>query len=131
MHGTFRAALIAAVLTAMGGLNVTAANAADVLSRGTFVGASKHKAGGSVEIVKDGDVVRIVLKEDFTLQDAPTPRLAWGNDGYKRGTIFGKLDRFKSMQEYVVPVDTDLAQFNEFWIWCEKYDVGLAVAKLQ
>ena len=131
MRGTFRAALIATVLTAMGGLNVSSANAADILSRGTFVGASRHKAGGSFEIVKDSGVVRIVLKDDFTLQDAPTPRLAWGKDGYKRGTIFGKLDRFKGMQEYVVPVGTDLTQFNEFWIWCEKYDVGLAVAKLR
>ncbi len=130
MHGAFGIGLIAAVLIAIGALSVTSANATVILSGGTFIGASGHKAGGSVEIIKDGDVVRIVLKKDFTPQNAPTPRLAWGNDSYKRGTVFGKLDRFKGMQEYLVPASTDLAQFNEFWIWCEKYDVGLAVAKL-
>lgn len=131
MHSTFRSALIAAAFAVAGGSSINVANAAEVLKSGTFAGVSGHKSSGRVEIVKDGDVVKVVLKDDFTLQNAPTPRLAWGKDGCKRGAIFGALNRFKGMQEYTVPAGTDLGQFNEFWIWCERYDVGLAVAKLQ
>lgn len=98
---------------------------------GVFLGEGGHKASGHVEIIKEGDVTKVVLKDDFTLQEAPAPRLAWGKDGYKRGTIFATLAKFKGAQEYVVPVGTDLSQFNEVWIWCEKFDVPLASAKLK
>lgn len=131
MRNKLRSVLAAAGLIVMGALSVTAANAAEVLKSGSFVGVSKHMSSGRVEIVKDGETVKVVLKDDFTLQNAPTPRLAWGKDGYTRGTNFGTLSKFKGMQEYVIPAGTDLDQFNEFWIWCERYNVGLAVAKLQ
>ena len=98
---------------------------------GVLQGAGGHKASGHVEIVRGGETVKVVLKDDFTLQDTPAPRLAWGKDGYKRGTIFATLAKFKGAQEYTVPAGTDLSQYNEFWIWCEKFDVPLASAKLK
>ena len=107
---------------------IGSANAAEP---GVLQGAGGHKASGHVEVLKDGAVTKVVLKEDFTLQDALAPRLAWGKDGYKRGTIFARLAKFKGAQEYTVPAGTDLSQYNEFWIWCEKFDVPLASAKLQ
>ena len=131
MHNKSRSILAAAALAVLGAFSAATADAAEVLKTGSFVGVSKHKSSGRIEIVKDGDAVKVVIKDDFTLQEAPTPRLAWGKDGYRKGTIFGKLEKFKGAQEYVVPAGTDLAQFNEVWIWCEKFDVGLAVAKLQ
>lgn len=51
---------------------------------GVLSGAGSHKASGHVEIVKDGAVTKVFLKDDFSLQEAPAPRLAWGNNGYKR-----------------------------------------------
>lgn len=98
---------------------------------GVLQGAGGHKASGHVDLVKTGDLTKVVLKDDFSLQQAPAPRLAWGKDGYKRGTIFATLAKFKGAQEYTVPAGTDLSQYNEFWIWCEKFDVPLAVAKLK
>ena len=106
----------------------TASHAAEP---GLFQGAGGHKASGHFEVLKDGAVTKVVLKDDFALQDAPAPRLAWGKDGYKRGTIFATLAKFKGAQEYTVPAGTDLSQFNELWIWCEKFDVPLAVAKFK
>lgn len=98
---------------------------------GVLQGAGGHKASGHVEIIRSGEAAKVVFKDDFTLQDAPAPRLAWGKDGYKHGTIFATLAKFKGAQEYSVPAGTDLGQYNEFWIWCEKFDVPLAVAKLK
>lgn len=124
-------AVAAAVIATGVALSFKAAMAADTVRTGAFTGASHHEALGHVEIVKDGEVTKVIFKDDFTLQEAPAPRLAWGKDGYKRGTIFAKLAKFKGAQEYVVPAGADVTQYNEFWIWCEKADVALAVAKLK
>ena len=104
--------------------------AAEVLRTGTFKGVEGHKSSGTVEIVRDGDVLKVVFKGDFVLRDAPDPKLAWGKNGFKKGTIFGKLGKLKGEQEYVIPAGTDIAAFNEFWLWCQLFNVGLAVAKL-
>lgn len=106
------------------------AHAAEVLRTGTFKGVEGHKSSGTVEIVKDGDVLKVVFKGDFVLRDAPDPKLAWGKNGYRKGTIFGKLDKLKGEQEYVIPAGTDISAYNEFWLWCQLFNVGLAVAKL-
>jgi len=105
--------------------------AADVLKSGTIIGQAGHKAGGSVKIVKDGDITKVVLSSAFFLRGAPDPKLAWGKGGYKRGTIFTKLRKTKGAQEYVVPASTDLSKYTEFWIWCERHNVPLAMAKLK
>lgn len=97
---------------------------------GVLQGAGGHKASGHLEIVRSGETVKVVLKDYFTLLDAPAPRLAWGKGGYKHGTIFAMLAKFKGTQDYTVPAGTDLSQYNEFWIWCGKFDVPLASAKL-
>lgn len=124
------AAVVAAVV-AVGATLCFKAFSATAAEPGVFQGAGSHKASGHVEIVKDGASTKVVLKDDFTLQDAPAPRLAFGKDGYKRGTIFATLATFKGAQEYTVPAGTDLSQYNEVWIWCEKFDVPLASAKLK
>lgn len=124
------ATALAAIVAVGAALCFKAANAADA-ETGVFQGAGGHKASGHFEVVKDGAVTKVVLKDDFSLQEAPAPRLAWGKDGYKRGTIFATLAKFKGAQEYTVPAGTDLSQYNEFWIWCEKFDVPLASAKLK
>ena len=112
-------------------LSTAPANAADVLQTGTFVGAGGHKASGNVSIVMDGDVMKVVFAEDFVLQQAPAPQLRVGQGRYTKGTIFATLAKFKGVQEYTISAGTDLGQFNEFWIWCEKFNVPLAVAKLR
>lgn len=96
-----------------------------------FKGAGGHTASGHVEVVADGGNSRIVFQDDFRLQDAPAPRLAWGKGGYVAGTIFATLGKFDGAQEYAVPAGTDVTQYDELWIWCEKFDVPLAVATLR
>jgi hypothetical protein len=130
----FKTALAAfAVLAATIIAAPQAAVASDVLKSGTIIGQAGHKAGGSVKIVKGshGVVTKVVLSSAFFLRGAPDPKLAWGKGGYKRGTIFTKLRKTKGAQEYVVPAGTDLSKYTEFWIWCERHNVPLAMAKLK
>lgn len=59
----------------------TALSSSHAAEPGVIQGAGGHKASGHFEVVKDGAVTKVVLKDDFSLQDAPAPRLAWGKDG--------------------------------------------------
>jgi hypothetical protein len=122
------ARLLAAVLVLA--MQPLPSRAAEVLRSGTFKGVEGHKASGTIEIVRDGEVLKVVFKGDFVLRDAPDPKLAWGKNGYKRGSIFGKLDKLRGEQEYIIPAGTDVGAYNEFWLWCQLFNVGLAVAKL-
>src|SRR5262249_17190183 len=65
----------------------------EVLASGTFTGRGGHRSTGGVEIVRDGDTVKLLIKSNFFLQPAPTPRLAWGkrrcaSSGASRSTWF-------------------------------------------
>jgi hypothetical protein len=110
---------------------IAGARAADTLGSGTFAGASGHDAGGMAKLVRDGDTVRVELSDDFFLEEAPAARVAFGKDGYVRGTIFAEMNTFKGAQSFTVPATFDVSQYNEVWLWCETYNVPLAVAKLQ
>jgi hypothetical protein len=124
---TLFAVLVSTVLLAVG---ATVINAAEMLSGGTFANAGGHKASGAVAIVKDGDMTKLVLKDDFQLQSAPDAKLGFGKDGYVQGSIFAALEKLEGAQEYVIPAGTDLSEYNEIWIWCQKFNVPLGVAKL-
>ena len=118
-------------LVAVVALGTGAAYAGDVLRIGSFKGAGSHKSAGQVQIVKDGDATKVVFGKDFKLDGAPDPKIAFGKNGYVRGTIFTMLKKLKGAQEYQIPAGTDLAKFNQVWLWCEKFDVPLGVANLK
>lgn len=122
---------LAAVLTAALGLAGIAAQA-DPLSSGTFTGASDHITTGSVEVVANADGSHtIVLGDDFSLDGAPDPRVGLGKDGHYDGnTDAGKLGNLTGAQSFTVPAGVDVSDFNEVYIWCEKFSVPLGVATL-
>ena len=101
-----------------------------VLRSGKLNGVGSYRAQGDIQIVKVGNVTKIVLSQNFTFSGAPDPKLGFGSNGYKRGTNFAKLNKNNGTQEYVLPAGFDLAKHNEVWIWCERFNVALAVAKL-
>ncbi len=132
MLNTFVASrVLALALTIAGPASLTPLNAAEMLvSGGKLAGASGHQAGGTIAIVKDGGVTKLLLKADFSMQAAPDAKLGFGKDGYIKGTIFSKLEKPQGAQEYVIPASVDLTKYNEVWVWCEKFNVPLGVAKL-
>ena len=110
----------------------TAPASAETVSTGTFTGASDHITTGAVEVVKNADGSHtIVLGDDFSLDGAPDPRVGLGKDGFYNGnTDSGVLGSLTGGQSFVVPAGVDVSQFNEVYIWCEKFSVPLGVAKL-
>ena len=103
-----------------------------VVASGAFVGKSDHKTSGaaSIEQLSDGGYV-VVLGDNFSLDGAPDPKVALGNNGYDKSTLLGKLEKKNGKQIYRLPANIDPTNYNEIWIWCEKFSVPLGVAKLK
>lgn len=104
---------------------------ATVTARGSFAGRSNHVTTGHARIVFAGGKVKVELEDDFTFDGAPDPKVALGNNGYDASTILGKLASNSGQQAYPLKPGLDIANYNEVWIWCERFNVPLGVAKLQ
>lgn len=123
----FLTAMSAATLTP---LLAVRAYAADVIGRGTFQGESRHETTGSVEVTGAPGSFEVQLGADFTFDGAPDPKVALGRDGYDPNTILGPLASNSGAQSYPIPAGLDPADYNEVWIWCERFNVPLGKAIL-
>lgn len=118
------AALVAALAISLTSLPASAAS-------GTFKGINNHVASGKVSVEKRGNGYVIVLADSFTFDGAPDPRIAFGKNGkFAAKTDFKPLKSNNGAQEYAVPASIDVSKYNEVHIWCRKFSVGLAIAKL-
>ena len=72
----------------------------------------------------------VSLASDFFFDGAPDPKVALGNDGYDPGTVLSPLKTNTGAQSYEIPATLDVANYNEIWIWCERFNVPLGVARL-
>lgn len=99
-------------------------------ARGTFEGKSNHVTTGHASIARLGKKWVVILEGDFTFDGAPDPHVALGSDGYRKDASLALLRSNAGEQVYVIPAGLDVADFNEIWIWCDKFTVPLGVAKL-
>ena len=120
-----------AAMIVFAGAAPTTAWGADHAVRGSFQGASNHVTSGGVTVEKTAKGYVLVLEDDFSFDGAPDPQLGFGKDGYDGKTRFSKLKSNSGKQTYEVPAGIDVAQYNEVWVWCEKFSVPLGVAKLR
>jgi len=93
---------------------------------GTFTGKSRHETTGGVEIAGR----TVTLLDDFTFDGAPDPKVALGKNGFRKQWILAPLASNAGKQSYEIPADIDVDSVNEVWIWCEKFNVPLGVAKI-
>ena len=94
-----------------------------------FSGESNHVTKGRVEIVKADGKATINLLDDFWFDGAPDPKVALGNNGYDKTTLMGLLKSNTGASTYEVPAGINVDDYNEVWIWCEKFNVPLGVAR--
>lgn len=98
---------------------------------GTFTGTNNHVTTGRAELVKKGSGGSVNLLSDFTFDGAPDPKVALGKDGkYDPATLSGLLKSNTGASTYKLPAGIDPDDYNEVWIWCEKFNVSLGVAPL-
>jgi len=97
---------------------------------GNFTGASNHITTGRAVLVKSGTGGTVELLGDFTFDGAPDPKVALGKNGYDPKTLMGALKSDSGASSYTIPAGINPDDYNEVWIWCEKFNVPLGVAKL-
>lgn len=102
-----------------------------VLATGTFEGRSDHVVTGGVDIVESDGRYLIKLAADFSLDNAPDPKVGLGNDGYDPATKAGHLKALTGASTYEVPAGINIQEYNEVYIWCERFGVPLGLAQVQ
>jgi len=100
------------------------------LAQGSFSGLNNHVTTGTGYIVEKDGKMYITLGDDFNFDGAPDPRPALGKDGYAPETLTRLLYSNTGAQSFELPAGIDVSAYNEIWIWCEQFSVGLGVAKL-
>ncbi|MFD2206466.1 DM13 domain-containing protein [Kiloniella antarctica] len=123
--------IVAVAVLAVSTFSFAPAVADNAVSQGNFEGRSDHITTGGVEIVKDGHGgYKVILADNFSLDGAPDPKLAFGKNGIDKSTLFTPLLNKTGHQEYKLPASIDPTKYNEIYVWCEKFDVPLGVANL-
>jgi len=104
---------------------------AQTLSSGTFSGRSDHITTGQVTLEKTATGYQLNFASDFSLDGAPDPIVAIGNnETYLEANKIGVLKNKTGGQVYTLPVSFTPGQFSEVYVWCEKFSVPLGVATL-
>jgi len=110
---------------------IAAPSGTQTVSQGHFSGRSDHITTGKVSLVKSTEGYHLRFAADFSLDGAPDPIVAFGNnDIYFRANKVGELKHKTGDQSYDLPVDFMPGQFSQVYIWCEKFDVPLGIAEL-
>lgn len=103
----------------------------NLIAQGQFEGRSDHVTSGETYIMKTSSGYALVLADDFFLDGAPTPVLGFGNDGeYVNSSQFAELDKKSGRQTYTLPANFTPGEFNEIYVWCERFSIPLGVAKI-
>jgi hypothetical protein len=94
----------------------------------SFHGINNHTVTGTAEIV--GTTVNLL--DDFVFDGAPDPRIALGNDGVydpkTLQTLVLQPNQYEGSSSWELPAGVNPDDYNEVWVWCEKFTVGLAIA---
>ena len=94
---------------------------------GKFVAKNSYATAGTAEVA--GNTVNLL--DDFSFAGAPDPKVALGKDGqYDSDTLMGLLKSLDGSSSYEIPAGINPDDYNEVWIWCERFNVPLAVAEL-
>jgi len=101
-----------------------------VIKTGSFEGRSDHVVKGKVSILQTSSGYVVVLEPDFSLDNAPDPKIGLGKNGYDASTQFSKLNSISGLQAYNLPSSIDPNKYSEVWLWCEEFNVPLGVANL-
>ena len=106
---------------------------AKMVLAGSFVGFDKiHYGSGDMSVIKTDEGYIIRFEENFNVANGPDLYVGFGKDGeYIKGTEISRLKGNIGSQNYVVPENLNLEDYNEVWIWCKAFSVGFAKAELE
>jgi hypothetical protein len=105
------------------------------LVSGTFTGLGSYSGGGDAVVLNDGTEQRFLrFEENFETSNGPDLNVyltVGGDVGNAAGYVdLGDLRGNIGSQNYEIPVEVDLGQFDTVVIWCVRFGVGFAEAPL-
>ncbi|MFN3218972.1 MAG: DM13 domain-containing protein [Acidimicrobiales bacterium] len=103
------------------------------LVSGSFTGLGSYSGGGDAVVLNDGTEQRFLrFEENFETSNGPDLNvyLTVGGDVDAGYVDLGDLRGNIGSQNYEIPVEVDLAQFDTVVIWCVRFGVGFAEAPL-
>ncbi len=102
------------------------------LAKGTFVGADKHLASGSYEIVSvDGNHVLRTSADLSVDPGAPDVYVVLSSSatvGKKDGVWLGKLGSHTGAQSFAIPAGAKLDGLTQVVLWCKRYSATIGTA---
>ena len=114
---------------------VTATNDANPTAHlsGSFAGFDRiHYGSGDVNVYKTAEGYVIRFEENFNVANGPDLYVGLGRNGkYIEEAQLEKLKGNIGSQNYLVPQNINLEDYNEIWIWCRAFSVGFAKAELK
>ena len=109
------------------------------LAGGSFEGASGHAVEGTATAYRLSDGSRVLRLEDFESDNGPDLKVwlvktasADGEAILEAGhASLGALKGNQGNQNYDLPAELDLDQYEAVSIWCERFSVNFGTAPLQ
>lgn len=100
---------------------------------GSFTGFDRvHFGSGDVNVYKTAEGYLIRFEENFNVANGPDLYVGLGRDGeYKKEAQIARLKGNIGSQNYLVPSNINLEDYNEVWIWCRAFSVAFAKADLR
>lgn len=104
----------------------------EVVKKAKLAGRGGKRARGDVSLEKTADGRYLIrLSGDFSLSRVPDPTIGFAKGGrYVSASEFTELKSFRGEQVYEVPAAIDPTEFDGLFLWCRRFSIPLAVAKL-
>ncbi len=99
-------------------------------AKGSFIGTTKHTTTGHASVFRSNGQWFVSLASDFSFSGAPSPKVAFGANGYRPDAVIAPLSSNNGASVYAVPASLDVGDFNEIWIWCDQVGIPLGLAEL-
>ena len=114
------------------GVIPSAVSSSKTIATGQFAGLAGHSAQGTAVILEVGGKRYLRLESDFKVTNGPDLFVHLGkNDKYASEARLGPLKGNEGSQNYEIPVNLNLAEYNEVWVWCRSFSVPFGKALLK
>lgn len=102
------------------------------LGEGKFAGVSGHSASGTAKLLALGDNRYVRFEDDFKVTNGPDLFVYLGKNGqYDSNANLGSLKGNIGAQNYAIPKEINLADYDSVWVWCRTFYVGFGVASFK
>jgi len=111
----------------------------ETLKSGTWIEKS-NDIKGSWSIIKNEGQIKIILADGFRTKSAPDLKIflskkstndVKSSNATKDAVLISKLKSAKGGQEYIVPAQIDLSEYQTIIIHCEEYSVLWGAASIK